>query len=264
MESTTLWQKAHVQLLVSLVLIASIFALTAFGVSALEGTKDWVDGPVTINVSGEGEVMVVPDIGSFTFGVQAEGEDAVSAQSNSAEAINAITAFLRESGVEERDIETSNYNLNPKYTYEQRTCAAGSYCPPGERVVDGFEVSQMITVKIRDLDAAGVLISGVGDRGATNISSLSFTIDDTDSLIEEARAAAIADAKTNADILAKQLGVKVVKMVGYYEEEDGMSPKVYGGEFMERSFMADAAIAPDMPVGEDAVNVKVNITYEIQ
>ena len=265
METTSLWQKTHIQLLVALTLAASIFALVALGVSALEDPKEWVDGPMTINVTGEGEVMATPDIGSFTFGVRAEGVDATEAQSKSAESINAITSFLAESGVEEKDIETSNYNLNPKYRYEERTCAYGSYCPPGERVIDGFEVYQMITVKVRNLTESGALISGVGERGATDISSLSFTVDDTEVLKDQAREQAITDAKENAKLLADQLGTKIVKMVGYYENNDGGYPSpYYGGMMEERAFSADAAITPDMPVGEDTIRVQVDITYEIK
>src|SRR5690606_4534245 len=106
-------------------------------------------GLTTISVRGEGEVMARPDIGTFSFSVMAEGADATAAQNDSATKINAITDHLKGAGIEERDIKTSSYNLNPKYRYETRPCPVNTYCPPGNPVIDGYEVSQTITVKVR-------------------------------------------------------------------------------------------------------------------
>lgn len=265
MESTSLWQKKHIQFLIALALIAGVFALTAFGLSALKQAKYWMNGPVTVNVVGEGEIKAVPDIGTFTFGVRGEGADATTAQNMSAEDINTISDFLRDSGVEDKDIETSNYNLNPKYRWEQRVCLPGTFCGGGEQIADGFEVYQTITVKVRNLDQSGALISGVGERGATDISGLSFTIDDTDVLKDQARKEAIEDARAKAKLLADQLGVRLGKMVSYYEDEGGYMPMMYDSYSKEMGMGGDTmSIEPAMPVGEESVKVKVNITYEVK
>jgi uncharacterized protein YggE len=266
MESQSFMQKGYVQLLLSLILVGVLAALVAYAHLTFKEAKGVHTGEATISVSGEGEVMAVPDIGQFSFAVRAEGEDAAAAQNNSAEAINAILAYLEEAGVEEKDIKTQNYNLHPKYRYEERVCPAGGYCPPGERVVDGYEVSQNVTVKVRNLDEAGTLISNVGERGATNISSLQFTIDDTDVLQAEAREKAIADAKEKAQKLADELGMQLDRIVGFYEGgNDG-----YG--YMERSVMAmdmdegmgGKMVAPSIPVGENEITSNVTITYQLK
>ncbi len=202
-----------------------------------------------------------PDIGQFSFSVRAEGDDAAAAQEQSATAMNEILAYLTEAGVAEADVKTTGYYLNPKYVYEDRICPAGSFCPPGSPVADGFEVSQSIEVKVRDLDSSGELIAGVGERGATDISSLQFTIDDESNLKAQARDEAIADAKAKAEVLADSLGVRIVRMIGYYEEE--FYPPYYAADMaMERS--AVGGMAPSVPTGENSISSNVNITYEIR
>jgi uncharacterized protein YggE len=267
MDVKTFFSKGYVQVLLSFILIGVVAALAAYTQLTLKEARGVFTGETTISVSGEGEVLAVPDIGQFSFAVRAEGADAVEAQEHSAEAVNAILAYLTEAGVEDTDVKTQNYNLNPKYTYEERLCASGtSYCPPGERVIDGYEVYQNVSVKVRDLDNAGVLISGTGELGATNISSLQFTIDDESALQAEAREKAIVDAKEKAETLASDLGLKLDRIVGFHEGgNDGFA-------YMERSVMmmdsdegfGGKAIAPSLPVGENEIRSNVTITFQLK
>jgi uncharacterized protein YggE len=206
----SLW---YVQALLALILVAVLTSLFAYTKLTLREAKYGQYGMTSITVRGEGEVMARPDIGAFNFSVTAEADDAASAQTDSADKTNAILAYLEESGVEEKDIKSSGYSLNPKYTYETQVCASNMYCPPGDPVIDGYTVTQTIEVKVRDLDKAGDLISGTGERGATNISGLNFTIDDESTLKAEAREAAIADAKEKAAVLADELGVRLVRIM---------------------------------------------------
>lgn len=263
MESHSFFSYGHNRLLGTIILALIVIALAAYAHLTLREARYINIGPTTINVVGVGEVLAVPDIGQFSFAVLAEGDDAAMAQTASAEAINEILAYLSASGVEERDVKTENYNLNPNYRYDERICANGNYCPPGERVLDGYEVSQNVSVKVRDLDKAGTLISGVGERGATNISSLQFTVDDDEALKAEARAAAIANAKENANALAADLGVRIVRMIGFWEEQGYPEPYYgYGGDMMVEKAVQN--LAPDLPVGENKTTSRVNITYEVQ
>jgi uncharacterized protein YggE len=244
-------------------LLAMVVAATvAFGAFAYNSFTKW-NGPNTIMVTGTSEIMVVPDVAEFSFSVRGEGTDATTAQSASAEKINAITTYLRESEIAENDIKTTNYNLMPKYRYEQPVCTR-TFCPPGEQVPDGFEVFQTITVKVRDTAKAGDLLAGVGERGATDISGLTFTVDDMDAARDQARDEAIKEAKAKAEALADSLGVRLGKLVGFYEDEQPGMPVPYygmGGDMMARSEMA---IAPDIPTGENTVTSRVSLTYQIK
>lgn len=269
MEAQSFFTKKYAQLLLTIVLIGVIVALGAYAHLTLKQAEGTYTGSATISVQGEGEVLARPDIGQFSFTVYAEAADAAQAQELSAEATNNILAYLKEQGIEDKDIKTQYYNLNPKYRYEERVCAFNTYCPPGERVIDGYEVSQSVTVKVRDLDTSGDLITGVGERGATNISSLQFTIDDETVLQAEARAKAIADAKQKAKDLAKDLDAQLVRLVGFYENEGGyypMADRAYstGGEDFALESMSTKTISPSVPVGEESITSNVTLTYEIR
>lgn len=264
MESTSIFRTNYIKVLTAAFLVAATAAVLAYAALAYQQATDWQTGPMIITVSGEGEVMAQPDIGSFTFGVRAEAETAAAAQTQSATTMNDIVSYLADAGVAEADIDTSNYNLSPRYRWVEEACAPGTLCRGGERVVDGYEVSQTITVKVRNLEQSGELISGVGQRGATNVSSLQFTIDDPANLEAEARTAAIADAQAKATVLAEELGVRIVKMTGFYEDNQGRPVEPY---LMARSEMATdgmGGVAPSVPVGEDEIVSRVNISYEVK
>ncbi len=253
------------QVLASIVLLMAIVALGAYANLTLKQAEYTWGGPTTITVNGEGEVLAVPDVGQFSFGVEAEGQDAVTAQNESATKMNAIIAHLTESGVAEVDISTQSYNLFPRYRYEERVCVAGSFCQPGEQVMDGFTVSQMVSVKVRALDTAGTLISGVGERGATNISGLTFTVDNTDTLEAEARALAITNAQAKAVELARSLGVELDEMSGFYEVEEGGIPYYgMGGEKMMAQANDMAESVPELPAGQQKTVKRVTITYQVK
>lgn len=265
MESHPFFNKGYTRALLSLLVIAGIVALVAYTTLTLKEAQNMYSGPTTIQVSGEGEVLAKPDIGTFSFAVQAEGETATEAQNTSAEAMNAILAYLEAEGVSENDIRTDNYNLNQQYRYEERVCPFGSYCPPGERIPDGFEVYQNVTVKVRDLEAAGGLIAGVGERGATNVSSLMFTIDDESALRAEARSEAIEDAKVKAQVLADELDMSLDRIVSFYENERGYPMPYYDSKMgMGGDVMNEAAMAPELPTGENLIRSNVTITYQLK
>ncbi|MFZ2769688.1 MAG: SIMPL domain-containing protein, partial [Minisyncoccia bacterium] len=113
---------------------------------------------------------------------------------------------------------------------------------------------------------AGKALASVGDKGATNISGLTFTNDDPDKVMKEAKAEAIKDAKSKAEDLAKSLGVRLVKVVGYYDNSQGGYPIMadsagFNGVSMMK---ATAPSAPTVPTGENKVTANVTVTYEIR
>lgn len=257
------FQSAQMQILGALTLLMVLVTLASYATLNFSKVEFLDPTPASISVTGEGEILAVPDIGQFSFSVMAEAEDVSTAQAESGTKINAILAYLAEQGIEEKDIKTQNYNLFPRWRYEERVCPIGSYCPGGERVQDGFEVSQTISVKVRDTALAGEIIAGVGERGATNISNLNFTIDDIEKVRAEARSKAIEDAQQKAGVLAEQLGVRVVRLASYYEQNGNYYEpfaRISNQEMAEDKGFGGA----DTPVGEESTKVRVNLTYEIQ
>ncbi len=254
--------KSH-RVITAVVIALAGVALASYAYSNYQMTKAMYPMPLSISVDGEGEASAVPDVGQFSFSVTAEGPNATDAQNASAAKINDIMSYLKEQGVEEKDIKSEGYNMYPKYKYEEQMCAFGSWCPPGEQVEDGFEVSQMVMVKVRDTAKAGDLLSGVGAKGATNISGLTFTVDDESAVKAEARSKAIADAKTKAEKIAADLGVEIVRITSFYENQGYYGEYGYGGDMM--SAKAEAAPgAPSTPVGEQTTTVSVSLSFEVK
>lgn len=262
MENSFLSSKSN-RVLVTVALLVLILALSSYAYYTMKQSKYMFTGPVTISVVGEGEVTAVPDVAQFSFAVTATGTDATKAQEASGVSVNAILAYLKEKGVEDKDIKTSSYSVYPHYRFDSMPCAI-SYCPPGRQVEDGFEASQTVTVKVRNQAISGELVAGVGSRGATNISGLQFTIDDTSALEEEARNEAIADAKAKAKVLSGELEVRIVKMTGYYEDEGMPYGYGMGGGNMMMKDSAESFSAPELPAGEDTIKSRVTITYMVR
>lgn len=261
-------QNKQMKILLSLAVFMAIVMMGSFATLNFEKVGFLNPSPAVITVSGTGEVIAIPDIGQFTFSVMAEGEDASAVQEESGVKINQIITYLKEQGIEDKDIKTSSYNLYPKWNYRERICPVNSYCPPGERYQDGFTVNQSVSVKLRDTNTAGEIIAGVGERGATDISGLDFTIDDIETLQDEARAKAIEDAKSQADVLANQLGVKIVRLVNFSEGSNRgfypmMETKVaaFDMDMVEESMGFGGA---DIPTGEQATVANVTLTYQVK
>lgn len=219
----------------------------------------------TISVSGKGEKTVIPDIAEFSFSVLSEAKNVGDAQETTTNKMNTAIAALRTLGVEEKDIKTTGYNINPRYEYVKSGVPCAEWgCPSGKQVLTGYEVSQSISVKVRKIPDAGKILSKMGEIGVTNVSGLTFSVDKEEVPKDEARAKAIADAQTKAEVLAKQLGVTLVRIVNF--SESGNYPIYYAKAAMVdgRGGGPEAAPTPELPPGENIVTSNVNITYEIQ
>ena len=258
---------------------AVVITLAVFlGFKALNTIKEfsYIGGGVypanTITISGKGSVFAIPDTGSFSFSVIEEGKTVKEAQDKESKKINSILDAVKGMGVDEKDIKTVGYYSNPKYEYSSSVCQRAEstngvmmpvYCPPGKQVLIGYEVSQTISVKVRKTDTAGDILTKVGSLGAQNISGLNFVTDDMDAVQADARDKAITDAKAKAKILAKSLGVKLVRIVSFNENGNYPVPMYYGLE--AKSIATDVvSTSPQVPVGENEIVSNVTITYEVK
>jgi uncharacterized protein YggE len=224
------------------------------------GWKNNNDVVNTITVAGKGEVVVKPDIATVSFGVTAENLDVAKAQTESATKMNNIIDLLKKKGVEDKDIKLTNYNIYPRYDY---LTASQSYPYGGKQVLAAYVVSQTVEVKIRKIADAGAILSGVAEFGVTDVSGLTFTVDNQDEVKDIARDLAIKDAKAQAKVLAKGLGVRLVKITNF--SENGISPIYYG---LEKSMAAGIggadSVAPQIMTGENKIISNVSVTYEIR
>lgn len=217
----------------------------------------------TITVEGKGEVLAVPDVAEFSFSVVSLKQTVALAQEEATKKVNEITTYIKDQGVAERDIKTINYSVYPQYEWEQIVCITYP-CPGGRQMLKGYEVRQTTQVKARDIDKAGELLTGVGSRGASEVSGLTLTVDDEEAVKREARGKAIVDAREKATELSKALGVRLVRVVSFYES-GGSPPIIYDrlGLGMRGAEPAKAP-APEISPGENKIVSNVSITYEIR
>ena len=257
---TGFWQKKKALKIIGLVIIVMIL-LGVFCGDRRDGWKGNNDVISTITVSGKGEVVVAPDIATVSFGVTAESKDVAKAQTDSNTKMNNIIEALKSKGVEAKDIKTTNYNIYPRYDYVQ-SATYPNY--GGKQVLVAYVVSQNVEVKIRKISTAGDILSTVGGLGVTDVSGLTFSVDKVDEVKDQARGLAIDDAKAQAKVLAKGLGVRLVRITNF--SESGNMPIYYG---LEKSMAvgmggSDAVPAPQLQAGENKITSNVSITYEIR
>lgn len=244
--------------------IVLIILAVFLGVKTLDGLKDLRElNPAynSITVSGEGEVVVVPDLATFSFTVSADADQVSEAQSAVTSKMDTILASLKDMGIEEKDIKTTDYSVYPKYSYQEIYCIT-TPCPGGRQVQDGYTASHHVSVKIRKTEDAGKALALAGEKGATNLSQLSFTTDDPQQALNDARKEAIEDAREKAEELARELNVSLVRVVSF---NDNTGPSYfYAGAMDSRAESAVALKAPTLPMGENKMKVEVSVTYEIR
>ncbi|MFA6227340.1 MAG: SIMPL domain-containing protein [Candidatus Paceibacterota bacterium] len=222
----------------------------------------------TIVVSGKGEVVVKPDIATVSFTVTEENLDVGIAQDTVNKTVAKVLTYVKAQGVDEKDLKTTSYNIYPRYEYVNKAnqildCSIYPNCYSGKRVVAGYSVSQGIEIKIRDLTKAGKIVSGLGEFGIKDMSGLNFSVDKQDEITKQARDLAIADARADAEKIAKGLGVKLVKVTAF--SESGNYPIYYDRAVMSAApMMAKDVSEAVLPAGENTITSNVSITYEIK
>lgn len=217
----------------------------------------------TITISGHGEVKAVPDIANVYFTIRQEGKTVKEAQEKVAVIEKKVLDYLRTNQVADKDIRAESASFNPKYEYQTQTSMPDIYPPrSGKSVLVGYEAYESLTVKVRNPDDAGKIIEGLGMLGVTELSGPNFTIDEEETLSREARKLAIEEAKEKAKVLAKDLGVRLGRVVSF--SENGYYPMpIYGREEM-MVLDAGAPKAAELPKGENTITSDVTITYEIR
>jgi len=255
--------------LVVLVLLALFLAVKS--IAEIKQIK-YIGGGVmpsnTIVVQGDGEAFAIPDTAQFSFSVVEKAGTVKAAQEAATKKMDAITKYLKDQKVEDKNIKTVDYSVNPQYDYISESCIAGMPCKPGRQVLSGYEVRQTIQVKVKDTPKAGELLTGIGEKGASELSGLTFTVEDEDALKAQARGQAIDKAKARAKELADKLGVSFVRIVSFNENSGGYPPyyarDAYGGAAENQTKAVSAPEAAPLPMGENKIVSNVTITYEIR
>jgi uncharacterized protein YggE len=210
-------------------------------------------------VTGKGEVSAVPDTASISVGISAKESTVAEAQAAASAAMDRITDALISNGVARKDIQTSYF-----YIYEETTWDRDR----NEEVVTGYRVTNMQTIKIRDIDKVGTIIDAVARAGGdlTRISNINFSVEDPTEYYEEAREEAMADAKEKAQQLAKLAGVSLGKATYISESSDSTSAvhRVSMDIALAEAAPAPAPIETAISPGELDISLTVQVIYEVK
>lgn len=254
--------------LFALFIIISLFVVTKI-VGEVKGGFGDDFSYSRITVSGKGEVVATSNIANLNIYLEKEDKTSVKAQELLNESIKEVVKYLEEENIESKDIKSTYGGIYPRYVYEKKAGCIGSYCPT-ERVLAGFVASQSIEVKIRDIDNANKIRTGLAEAGVDNVDGPNFSIEDEEGYKAEARALAIEDAKEKAKVLAKDLGVRLVKIVDFSEGGNMLyryNEASYDSYDMGMKQMAVGSIAeeaPILPMGENKIHSNISLTYEIK
>lgn len=235
--------------------VQTVISMQGFGRAGTPATD-------TVTVQGTGQAVLPPDVARVSFTVQNTAVTVAEAQALTTKQANAAIDFVKGQSIAEKDIKTLSYTISPQYSYPN-PCPRGSFCPDysGSPKITGYQVAQTIQVTIHDLKAVGSMLGGLGKLEVQNINGPAFALDDATAGYAAARADAINKAKAQAELLAKQLGVRLGKIVNFSESSGSYpSPMMYGLGGAE----SKAVATPDIPVGENTYNASVSITYELR
>lgn len=208
----------------------------------------------TFSASAEGKVTVSPDIAKFDFSAVSEGKDPKTLAETNNKAISAAIEFVKSNSIDEKDIQTTQYSLSPKYEYDEKT---------KKSFISGYALTQTVSVKIRDLAKVAGIVGGLPTLGINQIGSISFEIDNQEKFLAEARKQAFEKAKAKAQEMASQNGVSIGKIVGFWES--GIQPYYgYSSKFGMGGGSDAPAVSPQIQPGTQEIIVQASISYEIK
>jgi uncharacterized protein YggE len=261
-------------ILTASLLLASVFALTlanpqlsVVGAHAQRSSTQDVTGnpsspglqaepalPRTITVVGEGKVKIKPDIAQINIGIEIVGDTVQEASSQAADAMDAVLATLAAQGVDQKDIQTSGYNVWVERPY-------GPEGPTGDTL---FHVNNNVSVTIRDLDTVGSILDAAIEAGANSIYGVTFSLADPSQLMSEGREKAVADARSKAEELAELNNVTVGEVISISEVI--AAGGYYAGGFRGLPAAAEMGGGGGGPIspGELEMMAQLQITYSIQ
>lgn len=208
-----------------------------------------------ITISAEGKATISPDIAKLSFSVISEGANPNALEVNNAKKVTAAVEYVKSQGVEDKDIQTSSYDLSPKYFYNETT---------RKNYIDGYTMTQTTSVKVRDLNKVASILGGLSERGVNQIGSVVFTVEDPDKYLDQARIDAFNKVSAKAKLMAEVNNVRIVRVTNFYESQGGPVPyyDTYGkGGGLGIEAMS---VAPSISTGSSDLTVQVSVTYEIE
>jgi uncharacterized protein len=197
-----------------------------------------------VTVSGEATVSVAPDTAMIRIGVTSQGKSAREASEANASQMTAVLAAIKSAGIPERDVQTSRLSLQPEYDPNKS----------GTARLLGFQVTNQVTIKIRDIGRLPSILDHAIGAGANEMSGIEFVVSEQSKLLDQARDDAVADARRKAELYARAAGSKVGHVVAITEEGSTPPPRL-----MQALRAGAVPVAP----GEQTLRATVTVSYEL-
>lgn len=207
-----------------------------------------LDKETTFQVTGEGSVLAKPDVAEISFSTQLEGPTVKELQGKANEVINRATEQLKKLGLKDEQIKTTNYNLTPKYRYDS-----------GRQTLDGFSANITISIKVKDFAKLNEAVDATVAAGINQVGSLTFTVEDREKFVNEARTKAVQAAQRTAQALAGAAGMRLGRLTNITENAP-TPPPIYL-RAAELGAPADNKQTQIQP-GENEIKVSVTLYYE--
>ncbi len=206
----------------------------------------------TITVAGEGRVTTMPDIAKVQLGTIIEKTTVKAAQAENTRIMNALNEQLAAAGVAKTDVQTANYSIQPAYDWDD-----------GRQRLRGYQVTQNLRVKVRDLDKVGEILGSAGELGVNQVGGIEFTVDEPEVVKQQARVKALANAKAKAEALSQVVGVELVRVISFNEN---VYEPIYNAPYFDKAMGMGGAgeAAPSIEPGSAEFVVNANVTYEIR
>ena len=230
-----------------LIILQLVFLLSSCSNSNLPTVENY-----GILVTGSATIQSSPDLATLRVGVQSFDKNVEKAVNDNNTKIESIILNLGNKGLTEKDMETDQFNISPQREYRNNN-------PP---IVVGYNVSNILTVKIRNLESLGEIMQVAVGSGANTINGLSFSIEDPNPLRQKARGLAMEDALSRAEILADASGVEVGKPISIQELSYG-GPVVKSENLAGAEFAMDARIPIQTP-SEVGIQINLQVRFEIK
>jgi uncharacterized protein YggE len=235
-------------LIAALMLGAALLAAPAAAQPAQSITQSITGTRLDVNATGE--VTRVPDVAVISAGVVTKSSTAQAALQQAAARMERVRAALKSAGVADRDIQTSNINLEPQYVYENNQ-------PPR---LTGYSATNQLSIRFRDIANAGKILDALVAQGANTINGPNLTIDHPEAALDEARARAVAAGRARAELYARSLGLRVVRIVAVSESGGYAVPPPMPMAVQRMSANAETKIDP----GEQKLEVNLAMVFELQ
>lgn len=248
------WQRPQSLAWIALALLSALIlaACTKVTVEPSSGTAGDAN---TLTSSGEGRVTAPPDFALLTLGVSVLRNSVTDAQAAAAAAMEAVLTELRAQGIDDEDLATTQFNIQPEYSFRS----------DGERDLLGFRVTNQVSAKIREIERVGDVIDGTVLAAGDDIvvSGVSFSIDDNQPLVDEARRLAVRDAQRKAEQLAELSGLTLGDILDI-SEGGGAPPAPVFVEATAEAFAIGGEVRTPIEGGRILVSLSVFVTYAIE